>query len=59
MLHNSFRRLLSNRISGVVVNCLVKADEEAIMKIANIRVTREQMEKRVARFTDLKGFDGG
>ena len=29
------------------------------MKIANIRVTREQMEKRVARFTDLKGFDGG
>ena len=59
MLHNGLRRPLSNRISGAVVNCLFKADEEAIMKIANIRVTREQMEKRVARFKDLEGFDGG
>jgi len=29
------------------------------MALKTLRVTREEMEKRVARFTDLKGFDGG
>lgn len=29
------------------------------MALKTIRVTREEMEKRVARFADLKGFDGG
>ena len=29
------------------------------MQIKSIRVTKEEMQKRVARFGDLKGFDGG
>lgn len=29
------------------------------MPLKTIRMTREDMEKRVARFKDLKGFDGG
>jgi len=29
------------------------------MALPEIRVTREEMRKRVAYFKDLKGFDGG
>ena len=29
------------------------------MKIKSIRVSRSEMKKRVARFADLRGFDGG